>query len=86
VTREQIELRVDALARAHQGQDFVAAVQVLSAELDQDGRDVLGALLLERAGAFEHAAEERAQAKGWLRRTLDPFSRHPGRRDPGARR
>jgi hypothetical protein len=75
VRRTQIEARVDEIAASHRGQAFIAAVQELSAGLDQEDRDVLGAVLLERANAFENAAEERAHAKGWFRRTLDPFAR-----------
>jgi hypothetical protein len=86
MTRAQIEARVDELAAAHRGKRFVAAVRELSTELDQDERDVLGAVLLERAGTFERAAQERARVRGWLRRTLDPFQRVPTRRGPGAGR
>jgi hypothetical protein len=53
----------------------VAAVTELSAGLDREERDVLGAVLLERARALEDAVEERAQAKGWIRRTLDVETR-----------
>jgi hypothetical protein len=73
--REEITARVDELACDLRGPEFVAAVEELSAELDQDGRDLLGAVLLERAGAFENAVAERAGAKGWLRRRLDPSER-----------
>jgi hypothetical protein len=75
MTRAQLERRVDELAAAHRGKAFVAAMRELSDGLDQEDRDILGAMLLERAGAFESAAEERAHAKGWFRRTLDPFAR-----------
>jgi hypothetical protein len=71
VRRIDIEARVDELAAVHRGEDFVAAMRELSDGLEQQDRDVLGAVLLERAGALENAAEERARAKGWIRRTFD---------------
>jgi hypothetical protein len=82
VRREEIAARVDALAREHEGKEFVAAVEELAAVLDQGDRDVLGAILLERAQALENAAVERAEAKGWIRRTFD-VDAHLGRRGPG---
>ena len=71
MTRDEIAARVDELARRHEGPGFVAAVEGFAVGLDQEERDVLGAVLVERTGAFEAVAEERAQAKGWIRRTLD---------------
>jgi predicted nucleic acid-binding Zn ribbon protein len=68
--RDEIAARVDELAREHEGPAFVAAVEGLSVGLDQESRDLLGAVLMERARALEGAADERARAKGWLRRTL----------------
>jgi predicted transcriptional regulator len=79
VTRDEIAARVDELADAHSGPDFVAAVEALADELDQEERDALGAVLLERANIVESATRERLRAKGWLRRTLDPFERRPRR-------
>jgi hypothetical protein len=81
VTRDEIAARVDELAAEHEGQAFVAAVKELSDGLDRGDRDVLGAVLLERARALEDAVEERMQAKGWIRRTLDVDPR--ARRGPG---
>jgi hypothetical protein len=77
VTRDEIAARVDELAAEHEGRDFVAAVEELSDGLEQEERDVLGSVLLERANVFENAARERLRAKGWLRRTLDPFHGRP---------
>ena len=81
MTRDEIAARVDALAAEHEGQAFVSAVKELSEWLDEDERDVLGAVLLERARALEDLAEERVRAKGWIRRTLDPNTR--AHRDAG---
>ena len=79
MTRDEIGARVDELAALHNGPEFVAAVEELADGLDQEERDLLGAVLLERASVFESAARERLRAKGWLRRTLDPFERRPRR-------
>ena len=73
--RTEIEARVDELAAVHRGKDFVAAMRELSDGLEQEERDILGAVLLGRAGALENAVEERARAKGWLRRTFDVNAR-----------
>lgn len=81
--RDEIAARVDELAREHEGPKFVAAVEKLSEGLDREGRDVLGAVLVERSGAFASAAAERAEAKGWLRRTLDPNTHLQRRRRRG---
>jgi hypothetical protein len=78
--REQIAARVDALAREHEGAEFVAAVEELANGLDQEERDVLGAVLLDRSNALQDAAAERRSAKGWIRRMLDVNARrHRGR-------
>ena len=79
MTRDEIAARVDELSGAHEGREFVAAVGELAEGLDQEERDILGAVLLERANVFESAARERLRAKGWLRRALDPFERRPRR-------
>jgi hypothetical protein len=71
VDREEIAARVDRLAREHEGEAFVAAVEELASGLDQEERDVLGAVLLDRSRALQDAAAERSSAKGWIRRTLD---------------
>jgi hypothetical protein len=73
--REEIAARVDELARAHTGPAFVAAVEDLAGGLDPDERDVLGAVLIDRSRALQDAADQRASAKGWIRRTLSVDSR-----------
>ena len=84
--REEIAARVDALAREHEGKEFVAAVEELSGVLDQEDRDVLGEILLERAQVLESAAVERARAKGWMRRTFDVDAHLRGRGPGGSNR
>jgi hypothetical protein len=77
-TKEEIGARVDALAQAHQGDEFVTAAQRLAAELDGEDRAVLQQVLLERAADeadFQQALRQRAVARGWFRRTLAKLER-----------
>jgi hypothetical protein len=72
-TRQEIGVRVDALARAHQGDDFVTANERLAEELGPDERPLLQEVLLERAAgeeSFQRALRRRFRAKGWTRRSL----------------
>jgi hypothetical protein len=73
-TREEIGARVDALAQAHQGDDFVTAIQDLSEELGPDERPLLQEILLERAAveeSLQRALRRRFESKGWTSRTLE---------------
>jgi HEAT repeats len=73
---EEIGARVDALASAYDGNDFVAAVQGLAEELGPEARPVLQQILLERAAeeeGFQKAVRRRFAERGWIRRTLDRF-------------
>lgn len=72
-TREEIAARVDALAHAHEGDEFVAAVARLAHEVGPEGRPFLQEVLLERAAEEEEyqAVRARAGARGWTRRTID---------------
>jgi hypothetical protein len=73
-TREALGTRVDALAREHEGDAFVAAVEQFSRQaLDKRERVVLYDVLMERAnlrGMIKHAAAER-RSSGWTRRMLE---------------
>lgn len=76
--KEEIGARVDALAGAHEGDAFVAAVQELAEELGPDGRPVLQQVLLERAADeddFQQAVRRRIAEKGWTRRTIARLER-----------
>jgi hypothetical protein len=75
VTRGQIEARVDALSAELEGAEFVDAVRRFAEELDPRERDVLGAVLIERAPTLEQSLSERIEAPGWLGRMLDPSRR-----------
>ncbi|MGH3023837.1 MAG: HEAT repeat domain-containing protein [Gaiellaceae bacterium] len=73
-----IGARVDALAHAHQGDEFVAAVGRLAAELGPDAQPALQQALLERAAEeadFQRAVRRRFAEKGWMRRTLARLER-----------
>jgi hypothetical protein len=84
MSRSELERRVDELAARYEGQAFAEAVRRLSDELDEDDREVLKAILLTKARAFEDAMDERFEAKGWIRRQLgrlgDPRDGGPPRR------
>ena len=77
--RAELERRVDELAETHSGKDFAQAVRRLSGELDQDEREELKAVLLERARLFEDAIGERFRARGWMQRTLARIEEIEGR-------
>lgn len=48
-TRQALEARVDKLAEAHEGEGLVEAVRRFGEQLNDDEREVLGRILLERA-------------------------------------
>jgi hypothetical protein len=76
--RDEIGARVDALALAHEGDDFVTAVRELADELDDEGKAALRQVLLERAADeedFQKAVRRRFAEKGWTRRTLAKLER-----------
>ena len=76
--RDEIGARVDALALAHEGDDFVTAVRDLADELDDEGKAALQQVLLERAADeedFQKAVRQRFAEKGWTRRTLAKLER-----------
>jgi HEAT repeat protein len=86
-TKDEIAVRVDALAAAYEGDEFVAAVSRFAEELGPDDLAVLQDLLLERAADeedFQEALRARAAAKGWTRRTLARIDGllHQDRSDP----
>jgi hypothetical protein len=73
VEREAIETRVDELRAAHPGrQEFVEAVQEFGQTLDDEDRELLGRVLLERkpeTAGFD-VLEHRMHEGGWFRRTM----------------
>ena len=76
--RDEIGARVDALALAYEGDDFVTAVRDLADKLDDDGKAALQQVLLERAADeedFQKAVRQRFAEKGWTRRTLAKLER-----------
>jgi hypothetical protein len=72
-SREAIGARVDHLAREHEGDAFVAAVEAFaSAELDSGEQAVLYDVLIARAkrGMLRQAIDHRRR-DGWMRRFLE---------------
>ena len=88
-SREDLDERVEKLAGTHEGKDFVKAVsRFAEEELEPDERDLLGAVLLERAEeehAFQEAARRRAREPGWWRRTVRRVEDLVGDSDVGER-
>jgi hypothetical protein len=72
-SRELLDERVESLAVAHEGEEFVRAVSRFSEEeLDPAEREILGQILLERAEEEQGITEMmrgRVRERGWLRRT-----------------
>jgi hypothetical protein len=82
-SRRQIGETVEALRQEHEGgQAFADAVEAYAASLDEDERQVLGEVLLERAdeeGAFQRGIAMRLEARGWFRRQLGKLDPPDGR-------
>jgi hypothetical protein len=77
-TKDEIGARVDALAQAHDGDEFVAAVQELAEEVGPAGQPLLHEVLLERAAAeedFQRAISRRLGERRWAGRTFARFER-----------
>lgn len=81
-SREEIERRIDELAAEHSGQAFADAVAEYAEGFDEPEREVLEAVLLQRARALEDAVSERFEAKGWMRRTFGGLSGDEAKRRP----
>jgi hypothetical protein len=79
-SRAELSRRVDELARQHSGAAFAEAVRAYSEELDEDAREELQQVLLERAGGFDQAVMDRVDARGWFRRQWDKAAQPPKRR------
>ena len=48
-TRAALEARVAKLAEEHEGEEFVAAVRAFAEQLDEEERELLGRVVLDRA-------------------------------------
>ena len=84
-SRRQIEEIVEALREEHDGgHAFAEAVEAYAESLDEDEREILGEVLLQRAdeeGAFQRGIALRLGSRGWFRRQLDKLE-PPGGRTP----
>jgi len=82
-SRRQIQETVEALRAEHEGgRAFADAVERYAASLDEDEREVLGEVLLERAdeeGAFHRGIALRLESRGWFRRQLGKLDPPSGR-------
>ena len=79
----EIEARVDQLRARHEGRsEFVAAIREFADTLDDDEREILGRVLLERqptTGGYD-VLNQRLEQGGWLQRTMRKVERPPGER------
>ena len=81
MSRREIERRVDELAAAHSGRAFADAVRAYADELDEESREELKDVLVERAASLDQAVMDRVDARGWFRRQWDRAGAPPdGRR------
>ncbi|MBA2384623.1 MAG: hypothetical protein H0V68_08190 [Actinobacteria bacterium] len=76
-SRQELARRVDELAEAHSGRAFADAVRAYSEELDDESREQLKHVLLERGANLDQAVMERVDARGWFRRQWDKASPRP---------
>jgi hypothetical protein len=80
VSRRQLEEAVDQLAEQHTGEDFAEAVRRYSEGLDEDEREELQAVLLERARLLDSAVDDRFKARTWFSRMMQRIEESERRR------
>ena len=78
--RTDVAVRVDELARQHSGRAFANAIRAYSGTLDEEAREELKQVLLERAADFDQAIMDRVDARGWFRRQWDRAAEPQNRR------
>jgi hypothetical protein len=71
--RNELERRIEDLREKHPGrEEFVAAVKELGDSLDEESRQTLGQILLDRqpeTGGFD-VLNRRLEEGGWVKRTM----------------
>ena len=82
MSRRQLQLAVDQLAESHSGEAFAEAVRRYSEGLDEEERQELQSVLLERARLLEDAVGERFKARGWMSRMFARIEELERRRSP----
>lgn len=78
-SRRGLEERIDELAAAHSGRAFADAIRDYSETLDDEEKEQLQQLLVERSVNFDQAVMERVDARGWFRRQWDRATTPPPR-------
>jgi hypothetical protein len=72
-SRAELTVRVEQLARRHEGDAFVTEIAGFAKTLEAGDRALLEEVLLQRANRDENlgaAVRRRAEEPGWFRRTL----------------
>jgi hypothetical protein len=71
--RDELERRVDDLREEHPVRaEFIAAIKQLGESLDEESRETLGQVLLDRqpeTGGFD-VLNKRLEEGGWIKRTM----------------
>jgi len=70
-SRADLERRVDELAQRHSGREFADAIRTYSETLDENARNDLQQIVLDRAAGFDQAIMDRVDARGWFWRQWD---------------
>ena len=78
-SRRGLEERIDELAATHSGRAFADAIRDYSETLDDQEKEQLQQLLVERSVNFDQAVMERVDARGWFRRQWDRATTPPPR-------
>ena len=78
-SRRGLEERIDELTATHSGRAFADAIRDYSETLDDQEKEQLQQLLVERSVNFDQAVMERVDARGWFRRQWDRATTPPPR-------
>jgi hypothetical protein len=77
-TRAALEARVEKLAAEHQGEELVTEMRAFAEQLDDDDRELLGRILLERAPVRGEVTKDYPRWSAfWPRRWVLPRRQPP---------